>query len=278
MSGKPFSGDDRNLHSYFRAISVCEPLSRTRESELSDRIQQGDKAARDELVRANLRFVIEIAKRYRHRGLSLSELISAGNMGLLTAADRFEAARGVKFISYAVWWIKQAIISAIATEVRPVRLPMNKITRLQEIGAAKARLRECTESEATIEKIAAELKLPFEEVVETLQSGDLVHSLEDTMDDIGNRRFIDILADEHQSAPDAVVEEEEGLRQIDVGLACLDERDRYIVRKYYGLGGEEPLTLEKIGGGLGLTRERVRQLKQSALIKLRHSTSLQLLG
>ncbi|NKB72461.1 MAG: sigma-70 family RNA polymerase sigma factor [Candidatus Latescibacteria bacterium] len=267
MKAKISNEDEATLRRYYRDMATCQPLARQREGELSIRIQQGDQGARDELVRANLRFVVEIAKGYRRRGLTLGELISAGNLGMLKAAERFDGGRGCKFISYGVWWVRQEILNAIANEGRSVRLPMNRINQLKDIGVVRSRLERGREDVPDLDEIAAELKVPVGQLQDTLLCNGAVHSLD--ADFQGDLPVLEMLADQHQPAPDEAVEAEAGARKLGAALAQLSERERYIVCSYFGLRGEPPLTLATIGRELGVTRERVRQLKERALAKLR---------
>ena len=262
-------GEKNILRLYLDNIADSKPLSREREVELAARIREGDLEARDELVQANLRFVVDIAKNYQNRGLSLSDLISAGNLGLITAAERFDGTKGYKFISYAVWWIKQSILQTITEHARTVRLPLNKLTLLNDISKVSHKLGQRRESDPGIEEIAAELDLPAEEVLETMLSARTICSLYERFEENDERSLFDILADEKQEAPFDSLLDEEIRKQIDTMLSHLDERERYIIRLYFGLDGNETLTLEHIGSLMGLTRERVRQLKVRALIKLR---------
>ncbi|MEW6754569.1 MAG: RNA polymerase sigma factor RpoD/SigA [Candidatus Latescibacterota bacterium] len=271
------SDEESTLRLYFDDIADSKPLSREREVELAARIQRGDMAARDELVQANLRFVIDVAKNYQNRGLSLSDLISAGNLGLLTAAERFDGAKGYKFISYAVWWIKQSILQSIAEHARTVRLPLNKLSLLKDISKVSRRLGQGRETDPDIEEIAEELDVPPEEVLETMLSARTVRSLDEAFEEDDERSLLNILADTTQETPDADVLRESARQQLEEVLNGLDERELRIVRLYFGLGGHEALTLEQIGGLMGLTRERVRQLKERALSKLRHPARYQLL-
>ena len=271
------SDEENTLRLYFDDIADSRPLSREREVELSARIQEGDIQARDELVQANLRFVIDVAKNYQNRGLSLSDLISAGNVGLLTAAERFDGTKGYKFISYAVWWIKQSILQTIAEHARTVRLPLNKLSLLKDISKASRRLGQGRESEPGIEEIAAELDVPAEEVLETMLSARSVRSLDESFEEDDERSLLNILADNTQATPDDNVLHTSARTQLEEVLESLDERELRIIRLYFGLDGSEALTLEQIGGLMGLTRERVRQLKERALGKLRHPTRYQAL-
>jgi RNA polymerase primary sigma factor len=259
------------LRLYMDDITDSRPLSREQEAELAARIREGDIEARNALVQANLRFVVDVAKNYQNRGLSFSDLISVGNLGLLTAAERFDGTRGYKFISYAVWWIKQSILQAIAEHARTVRLPHNKLTLLNDISKVSRKLGQGRKSDPDVEEIAAELDVAIEEVMEAMLSARTVCSLGEEFEEDDERSLLDILADEKQEAPIDSLFDEEIRKQIDAVLNHLDERERYIIRLYFGLDGNEVLTLKQIGNLMGLTRERIRQLKVRALIKLRDS-------
>ena len=271
------SDEETTLRLYFDDISDSRPLSREREVALSARIDEGDMQARDELVNANLRFVIDVAKNYQNRGLSLSDLISAGNVGLLTAAERFDGTKGYKFISYAVWWIKQSILQSIAEQARTVRLPLNKLSLLKDISKASRKLGQGRESEPAVEEIANELDVSEREVLDTMMSARSLRSLDETFDQDDERSLINIIADENQATPDQNVFENASRSQMEEALEILDKRELRIIRLYFGLDGSEALTLEEIGGMMGLTRERVRQLKERALGKLRHPSRYQAL-
>ncbi len=271
------SDEENTLRLYFDDIAESRPLSREREVELSARIQEGDMEARDELVNANLRFVIDVAKNYQNRGLSLSDLISAGNVGLLTAAERFDGTKGYKFISYAVWWIKQSILQTIAEHARTVRLPLNKLSLLKDISKATRKLGQGRENEPDVEEIAAELDVPAQEILDTMLSARTVRSLDESFEEDDERSLLNILADNNQETPDNDVLQTSARTQLEEVLDSLDEREMRIIRLYFGLDGTEALTLEQIGGLMGLTRERVRQLKERALGKLRHPTRYQAL-
>jgi RNA polymerase primary sigma factor len=226
--------------------------------------------ARDEMIRANLRFVVDVAKKYQNRGLSLSDLISAGNLGLITAADRFDGTKGYKFISYAVWWIRQSILQTLAEHVRTVRLPLNKVSLLKDISKASRKLGQNRESDPDVEEIAQELDVPAREILETILSARSVCSLDESFTDDDERSLLNTLPDQSLEAPDANVLRESARTQLESALNTLDERELRIIRLYFGLDGNEALTLEEIGDMMNLTRERIRQLKERALSKLRH--------
>ncbi len=262
--------EDPTLRLYFHDITSSMPLSRQREVELSVRIQQGDLGARDELVQANLRFVVDVAKRYQNRGLPFCELISAGNLGLITAAERFDGRKGFKFISYAVWWIRQAIQQTIAEQARTVRLPINRQSLLANINKASQRLGQGREHAPGPEEIAGELGLSTEEVEGTLLSGRAVFSLDRAVHEDDDNSLLSTLEDPNQESPDAAVLRESARKQLQGVLSNLNDREMQVIRLYFGLEGEGVLTLEQIGAGLGITRERVRQIKEIAFSKLRH--------
>ena len=269
--------EESTLRLYFDDIAESTPLSREREVELAERIKNGDMRARDEMIRTNLRFVVDVAKKYQNRGLSLSDLISAGNLGLITAADRFDGTKGYKFISYAVWWIRQSILQTLAEHVRTVRLPLNKVSLLKDISKASRKLGQYREGDPAIEEIAKELDVPAEEVLETILSARSVCSLDESFTDDDERSLLNTLPDQSLEAPDADVLRESARVQLENALNTLDERELRIIRLYFGLDGNEALTLEEIGDMMNLTRERIRQLKERALSKLRHPSRNQAL-
>jgi len=262
---------------YFNDIASSTPLSREREVELAELIKDGDMRARNELVQANLRFVVDVAKNYQNRGLSLSDLISAGNVGLMTAAERFDGEKGYKFISYAVWWIRQSILQTLAEHVRTVRLPLNKLSLLKEIADVSRRLGQGRESDPNVDEIAAELDVPAEEVLDTMLSARSVRSLDETFEEDDKRNLFNILIDESEESPDADLLRQSAKNQVDGVLTSLSDREQHVIRRYFGLDGNEALTLDRIGHQIGVTRERVRQIKESALTKLRHASRFQTL-
>ncbi|MSR81556.1 MAG: RNA polymerase sigma factor RpoD/SigA [Candidatus Latescibacteria bacterium] len=268
----PESLHDREdlLNLYFNDITDSKPLSREREVELAAQIEKGDLGARDELVQANLRFVVDVAKHYQNRGLSLSDLISAGNLGLLTAAERFDGTRGYKFISYAVWWIRQSILQALAEHARTVRLPLNKLSLLRDIAETARQLGQGRESEPDVEEIAAQLEISTKEVVDTMLSARSTCSLDQAFEHDDERNLLDTLADTRQESPDSSILRTSAREQVEKVLGCLDDRERYVILRYFGLDGNEARTLDQIGSLLGVTRERIRQIKERALGRLRH--------
>ena len=261
---------DDSLGSYLSEIAGSTPLSAGEEVELSRKIKAGDGTARNRLVEANLRFVVSVAKDYQNRGVSLADLVSAGNMGLITAAERFDQDKGFKFISYAVWWIRQAILQALAEQSRTVRLPLNKIGLLYKIARASRALQQQRADDPDPEEIARQLEVPVTEVKETLMCGRSVRSLDATFKDEEDHSLLDVLPDERQESPESQVLRGCLRVQIESALCSLMGREAEILKLYFGLDGEEPMTLDQIGARFSLTRERVRQIKEKALHRLRH--------
>jgi RNA polymerase primary sigma factor len=271
MNYESWTDEDVSLQTYFQEIGNSQPLSREKEAELAERIAAGDGRAREELAEANLLFVVTVAKKYRNRGMSFSELISAGNVGLMTAVDRFDATRGFKFISYAVWWIRQSIQQALAEDSRTVRLPINRISLLHKIARTRQQLGDAKEGEPRDEEIAAALDLSITEVRDTMLSGRRAVSLDRAVfDEDEDSTLLKRLADDEQERPDETITRNSSQKQLEMVLNDLDEREHSIVQSYFGLDGSEPMTLEQIGNRMGLTRERIRQLKERAFSKLRH--------
>ena len=268
--------DAEVLRRYFHDIEDSRPLSREREVELAERINRGDMEARDELVRANLRFVVDVARQYQNRGLTMAELVSAGNMGLMKAADRFDGERGFKFISYAVWWIRQSIMQTLTDQTRTVRVPVTRQNMMRDITRATHHLGG-DYRDVTVAEIAESLGVAESEVLETMLKGRPETSLDRTFEEGEDRNLLSTIPDESIALADDAVSEGDCRAQIENVLATLEDRERYIVRCYYGLDGEEPLTLEQIGGSMSLTRERVRQLKERALGRMRDPERYQLL-
>ncbi|MDA0334999.1 MAG: RNA polymerase sigma factor RpoD/SigA [bacterium] len=259
---------DAILSSYLRDIADSCPLSSAEEGELARRIRAGDGTARNTLVEANLRFVVAVSKGYQGRGLPLAELISAGNVGLITAAERFDEARGFKFISYAVWWVRQSILQTLM-EQSTVRVPANRLDLLAKIARTMEALQKSGEP-TSLARVAAVLDYPVEMIEQTLIGGQPMRSLDAPFAGGEARCLLDLVWDEGQrSVEDDYLDDS---MQEDVGsaLAALSEREARILRLYYGIGEDKALTLDQIGGRFRLTRERVRQIKEVALSKLRH--------
>lgn len=270
MTKSSFWDMEDSLGSYLAEIAHSKPLSSADEVDLARKIKQGDERARNRLVEANLRFVVSVAKEYQNRGVPLADLISAGNVGLITAAERFDEKKGFKFISYAVWWIRQAILQTLADQSRTVRLPLNKIGLLYKISKASRLLQQERADDPRPEAIAEQLDVPVDEVKETLVCGRSVRSLDAAFREEEEQSLLDVLPDDRQESPENLVMRGCLRGQIDSALSGLVGRESEILRLYYGLDGEEPMTLDQIGARFGLTRERVRQIKEKALHRLRH--------
>lgn len=261
--------DSEVLDIYFQDISGAEPLPSEEEVRLAKLIRQGHEGARNELVSANLRFVVRVASEYQNCGLPLEDLISAGNVGLIQAAERFDEARGFKFITYAHWWIRQGIYNAITLESRLVRLPANRVKLLNSISKLLKQLGFANVTNPSSDLIAQKLGVSVEMVEDTLMRAQDVCSLDaDASDD--DHAPINVLSDEAQDSPDADVIAGSDRRLIERVLNTLEEREAQVLRLHFGLEGQEPRTLARIGKVLGLTKERVRQIKEKALSKLRH--------
>lgn len=251
-------------------IAHSKPLSAAEEVDLARRIKAGDDYARNRLVESNLRFVVSVAKDYQNRGVPLADLISAGNMGLITAAERFDEEKGFKFISYAVWWIRQAILQTLAEQARTVRLPLNKIGLLYKISKASRLLQQERADDPNPEDIATQLEVSVDEVKETILCGRSVRSLDAAFKEEDDHNLLDVLTDDRQESPENLVMRGCLRGHIDSALDSLVGREAEIIKLYFGLEGEEPMTLDQIGTRYGLTRERVRQIKEKALLRLRH--------
>lgn len=259
----------RMLDQYLQEIGKIPLLTPEEEVELARRIKQGDEEALHRLTRANLRFVVSVAKKYQGQGLSLADLINEGNYGLIKAAQRFDETRGFKFISYAVWWIRQAILQALAEQSRVVRLPLNRIGTISKIRKISARLAQEHERAPSAEELAAELDIDVEKIREALQHTGRALSMDAPFTDEDDNSLLDVLPNEEDTAPDEGLMEESLKIDIERALSTLHSREAEIIRLYFGIGREHPLTLEEIGQRFGLTRERVRQIKEKALRKLR---------
>ena len=267
---KNISQDKEALDIYLSEISETEPLCSEEEKKMAKRIREGDERAVNKMVQANLRFVVVVAKQYQNQGLSLSDLISEGNIGLIKAVRRFDESKGFKFISYAVWWIRQAILQTLAEQSRTVRLPLNKIGLLYKISKASRLLQQERADAPNPEAIAEQLDVPVEEVKETLMCGRSVRSLDATFREEEDHSLLDVLPDDRQESPQIQLMRGCLRGEIDLTFSGLVGREAEILRLYFGLDGEEPMTLDQIGSRFGLTRERVRQIKEKALHRLRH--------
>jgi RNA polymerase primary sigma factor len=262
--------DEGSLDQYLRDISVYPLISREDEVRLAQRIRLSDQEALDTLVRSNLRFVVSVAKKYQNQGVSLSDLINEGNLGLIRAAHKFDETKGIKFISYAVWWIRQAILQALAEQSRIVRVPLNRAGTLHRIGKRANALLQELGREATNAEIAEGMEITEEEVAKTMSISQTHLSLDAPMTPGEDNRLLDYIPDTQSATPDEETFEKALTESVHEALAGLKERESKILRLYFGLDGSEPMTLEQIGAVLNITRERVRQIKEKALSRLRH--------
>ena len=264
--------DEGSLDQYLRDISVYPLITREEEVTLAQRIRLKDQEALDKLVRSNLRFVVSVAKKYQNQGVSLSDLINEGNLGLIRAAHKFDETKGIKFISYAVWWIRQSILQALAEQSRIVRVPLNRAGALHRIGKRASTLLQELGRQPTHLEIAEGLDITEEEVAKTMLISQVHLSLDAPMTPGEDNRLLDYLPDNTNRTPDEQTFEKALSEAIEESLAGLKERESKILRLYFGLDGEDPMTLEDIGTLLRITRERVRQIKEKALLKLRHNS------
>jgi RNA polymerase primary sigma factor len=262
--------EEGSLDQYLRDISIYPLITREQEVELAKLIRESDQEALDTLVRSNLRFVVSVAKKYQNQGVSLSDLINEGNLGLIRAAHKFDETKGIKFISYAVWWIRQAILQALAEQSRIVRVPLNRAGTLHRIGKRASALLQELGREATHAEIADGMDLTEEEVAKTMSISQTHLSLDAPMTPGEDNRLLDYLPDTMNPTPDEETFDKALTQSIHEALAGLKEREAKILRLYFGLDGSEPMTLEQIGAVLNITRERVRQIKEKALSRLRH--------
>ena len=259
----------RMLDQYLQEIGQIPLLTPDQEVDLAQRIHKGDQEALHKLTRANLRFVVSVAKKYQGQGLSLADLINEGNYGLIKAAQRFDETRGFKFISYAVWWIRQAILQALAEQSRVVRLPLNRIGTISKIRKTSAKLAQEHERAPNIEELADELEIDVNKVREAMQHTGRHLSMDAPFNEDDDNSLLDVLPDDEDTSPDDTLLDESVKIDIERALSLLHPREAEITRLYFGIGREHPLTLEEIGQRFGLTRERVRQIKEKALRKLR---------
>ena len=262
--------EEGSLDQYLREISRYPLIPREEEIRLAKAIRVADAEALDKLVRSNLRFVVSVAKKYQNQGVSLSDLINEGNLGLIRAAHKFDETKGIKFISYAVWWIRQAILQALAEQSRIVRVPLNRAGALHRIGKRSSMLLQELGREPTPTEIAEGMDITLEEVQKTLSISRTHLSLDAPISPGEDNRLLDYLPDTQNSGSDSDTFEHALSESIEEVLGTLKERETRILRLYFGLDGPEPMTLEEIGSLLGITRERVRQIKEKALSRLRH--------
>lgn len=268
--------ESASLEKYLQEIGHEELLTPEQEVELAQRIKKGDREAQEKLVKANLRFVVSVAKQYQNQGLSLDDLINEGNLGLIKAAEKFDETRGFKFISYAVWWIRQTILQAIAEQSRIVRLPLNQVGSVNKVNKMASKFEQENERKPNVDELAASTDLSAEKVEDALNLSGRHVSMDAPFAGDETNTLIDVLPNQNIPAADEELVKQSLKDEIANALAVLSEKERNIVESFYGINGPE-LTLEEIGNKYGLTRERVRQIKEKAIRHLRHNTKSQVL-
>ena len=274
---KPITNrESASLDKYLQEIGREELITVEEEVELAQRIKKGDQAALDKLTRANLRFVVSVAKQYQNQGISLPDLINEGNLGLIKAAEKFDETRGFKFISYAVWWIRQSILQALAEQSRIVRLPLNQVGSLNKINKALSQFEQQYERQPSPDELADMLEIPREKIADTLRVSGRHVSVDAPFVDGEDNSLLDVLPNNDSPNADKGLVNESLNTEIERALSTLTERERDIVKYFFGIGCQE-MTLEEIGEKFGLTRERVRQIKEKAIRRLRHSARSKLL-
>lgn len=269
--------ESASLDKYLQEIGKEELITAEEEVQLAKRIKEGDEEALEKLTRANLRFVVSVAKQYQNQGLSLPDLINEGNLGLIKAARRFDETRGFKFISYAVWWIRQSILQALAEQSRIVRLPLNQVGSLNKINKAYSKLEQEHEREPSTEELAEATDIPIEKVADTLRVSGKHVSIDAPLIAGEESTLVEVLPNNDSPSADAALMKESLEKEVERALSTLTERERDVIKLFYGIGVAHPLTLEEIGDKFNLTRERVRQIKEKAIRRLRHSSRSKLL-
>ena len=268
--------ESASLDKYLQEIGKEDLITVEEEVELAQRIRKGDRLALEKLTKANLRFVVSVAKQYQNQGLSLPDLINEGNLGLIKAAEKFDETRGFKFISYAVWWIRQSILQALAEQSRIVRLPLNQVGSLNKINKAISKYEQDNERLPSPEELAEMMDLPKEKIIDTLRVSGRHVSVDAPFVEGEDNTLLDVLDNKDSPIADDMLMNESLSREIERSLATLTERERDIIRLFFGIGCQE-MTLEEIGEKFGLTRERVRQIKEKAIRRLRHTSRSKLL-
>ncbi len=268
--GRAINESNRSLSRYLEEIGRYEPLPPVREVELAQRIKKNDMEALKELTEANLRFVVSVAKDYQGQGLPLTDLINEGNLGLIKAAGRFDETRGFKFISYAVWWIRQSILQALAEHSRIVRLPLNRVGTISKITKTAEKLEAEIERSPNEDEIGRQLEMTSDEVLDAMRISRRHHSLNAPFREGEKNSLIDVIEDDNQMSPDAPLMSESLKDEIRQSLNTLKERERQVIKMYFGIDRDYALTLNEIGEEFNLTRERVRQIKEKAIRRLRH--------
>ena len=269
--------ESESLEKYLAEISKEEMVSLEEEVELAQRIKKGDKKALERLTRGNLRFVVSVAKQYQNQGLSLADLINEGNLGLLKAAERFDETRGFKFISYAVWWIRQSILQAISEQSRIVRLPQNQVGSMSKINRVLSKFEQENERRPSIEELSEHTDLPEEKIDEALSANTRHISVDAPFADNEDNSLLDVLVNEDAPSVDSTLEEESLKTEIRQALKILNDRERKVIEAFFGINNGHEMTLEEIGVKYGLTRERVRQIKEKAIKRLRECTKNKML-
>lgn len=269
--------DTPSLDKYLQEIGKVDLISPEEEVSLARRIRNGDKDALEKLVKANLRFVVSVAKQYQNQGMTLPDLINEGNLGLMKAAQRFDETRGFKFISYAVWWIRQSILQSLAEQSRIVRLPVNKIGCINRINKAFARLEQEYEREPSAQELADLLEMASEEIKEVLRSNGRTVSMDAPINSEDDNTMYDVMQSTDGASPDRTLINESLAYEIERALGTLSPREARVLKLYFGIGMKHPYTLEEIGEELSLTRERVRQIKEKAIKRIQYTTRCKIL-
>jgi len=269
--------ESQSLEKYLQEIGREELITAEEEVRLARKIKEGDQVALDRLTKANLRFVVSVAKQYQNQGLSLPDLINEGNLGLIKAAKRFDETRGFKFISYAVWWIRQSILQALAEQSRIVRLPLNQVGSLNKISKAYSKLEQEYEREPSPEELAKILDIPTEKIADTMRVSGKHVSMDAPFVQGEDNSLIDVLENADSPRADGLLMNESLQKEIERSLSTLTEREREVIKLFFGIGMQHGLTLEEIGAKFDLTRERVRQIKEKAIRRLRHKSRSRLL-
>lgn len=264
--------ENQSLDKYLQEISKLDLITTADEVDLAQRIRQGDQIALEKLAKANLRFVVSVAKQYQNHGLTLNDLINEGNLGLIKAAQRFDETRGFKFISYAVWWIRQSIMQALAEQSRIVRLPLNRVGSLNKISKTLSELEQKYQREPTVQELADVLNVTTDEVSDNMRLSGRHVSMDAPFQQGEETSLLDVLSDQNEERPDAALMIGSLQKEISRALCSLTCREAEVIIDYYGLNGNQSLTLEEIGEKFRLTRERVRQIKEKATQRLRHTS------
>ncbi len=264
--------ESQSLDKYLQEIGKVDLLTPDEEVELAQRIKEGDQLALEKLTKANLRFVVSVAKQYQNQGLSLGDLINEGNLGLIKAAQRFDETRGFKFISYAVWWIRQSILQALAEQSRIVRLPLNRVGSLNKISKTFSELEQRFEREPSPDELAEVLEVTTAEIVDTMKISGRHVSMDAPFVQGEENSLLDVLENDSEETPDQELMKDSLRKEVQRALSTLTQREADVIALYFGLNGEHSMTLEEIGEKFNLTRERVRQIKEKAIRRLRHTS------